>query len=202
MYVLECAYLCSNCQEIARELVLLREQMASCQASEAHMEAGLASKAMEATIWQASSLAGVAYALVQHVARPLWVRHFETDFPLDRLVSPTWIIVCLIILFYINLLDVGVQALQLDGGAAGPSSLQLPGATPAEGFCLHCLRPAGPRGEFIQTAPSFCALKLSVWAPILTCGGMYVARTHTRKRRPGVHARALPPTLLLPGSLH
>ncbi len=86
MYVLECAYLCFNCQEIARELVLLREQMASCQASEARMETGLSSKSVEAAIWQASSLAGVAYALVQHVARPLWVRHFETDFPLDRLV--------------------------------------------------------------------------------------------------------------------
>ncbi len=99
MHVLECAYLCFKCQEIARELVLLREQMAACQASEAKMEAGFSSKAMEATIWQASSLAGVAYALVQHVARPLWVRHFETDFPLDRLVTPTWIIVCLIVLF-------------------------------------------------------------------------------------------------------
>jgi hypothetical protein len=86
VHVLECAYLCFKCQEIARELVLLREQMASCQASEARMEAGFSSKAMEATIWQASSLAGVAYALVQHVARPLWVRHFETDFPLDRFV--------------------------------------------------------------------------------------------------------------------
>ena len=93
VYVLECAYLCFKYQEIARELVLLREQMAACQASEAKMEAGLSSTAMEATIWQASSLAGVAYALVQHVARPLWVRHFETDFPLDRLVLPTWFIV-------------------------------------------------------------------------------------------------------------
>jgi hypothetical protein len=60
------------------------------------MENGLSSKSMEAAIWQASSLAGVAYALVQHVARPLWVQHFETDFPLDRLVSPTWFIVCII----------------------------------------------------------------------------------------------------------
>jgi hypothetical protein len=56
---------------------------------------------------------------------------------------------------YINLLDVGVQALQLDGGDLGPPSLQLPGAVPAEDFCLHCLHPAGPRGEFIQNAPSF-----------------------------------------------
>ena len=159
VHVLECAYLCFKCQEIARELVLLREQMAACQASETKMEAGLSSKAMEATIWQASSLAGVAYALVQHVARPLWVRHFETDFPLDRLVLPTWFIVCIITLFYINLLDVGVQALQLDGGDLGPSSLQLPGAVPAEDFCLHCLHPAGPRGEFIQKAPLFCAPK-------------------------------------------
>jgi hypothetical protein len=148
VYVLECAYLCFKCQEIARELVLLREQMTACQASEAKMEAGFSSKAMEATIWQASSLAGVAYALVQHVARPLWVRHFETDFPLDRLVLPTWCIVCINI-FYINLLDVDVQALQLDGRDPGPPSLQLPGAVPAEGFCLHCLHPAGPRGEFI-----------------------------------------------------
>jgi hypothetical protein len=31
---------------------------------------------------------------------------------------------------------------------------------------------------------------------------MYVARTYTRKHRPGVHVRALPPALLLPGSLH
>ncbi len=158
VHVLECAYLCFKCQEIARELVLLREQMASCQASEARMEADFSSKAMEATIWQASSLAGVAYALVQHVARPLWVRHFETDFPLDRFVYPPGLMY-LIILFYINLLDVGVQTLQLDGGAVGPSSLQLPGATPAEGFCLHCLHPAGPRGEFIQNAPLLCAPK-------------------------------------------
>jgi hypothetical protein len=53
------------------------------------------------------------------------------------------------------LLDVGVQALQLDGGDLGPPSLQLPGAVPAEGFCLHCLHSAGPRGEFIQNPPSF-----------------------------------------------
>ncbi len=86
--MLECAYLCFKCQEIARELVLLREQMASCKALEARMEAGLSSKSVEAAIWQASSLAGVAYALVQHVARPLWVRHFEIEFPLDRLVYP------------------------------------------------------------------------------------------------------------------
>jgi hypothetical protein len=158
VHVLECAYLFFKCQEIARELVLLREQMAACQASEAKMEAGLSSKAMEATIWQASSLAGVAYALVQHVARPLWVRHFETDFPLDRFVHLPGLL-CLVILFYINLLDVGVQALQLDGGDLGPSSLQLPGAVPAEDFCLHCLHPAGPRGEFIQTAPLFRAPK-------------------------------------------
>ena len=78
--------MCFNCQEIARELVLLMEQMATCQASETRMENGLSSKTMEATIWQASSLAGLAYALVQHVARPLWVRHFETEFPLDRFV--------------------------------------------------------------------------------------------------------------------
>jgi hypothetical protein len=84
--MLECAYLCIKCQEIARELVLLREQMAACQDSEAKMEAGLSSKSVKDAIWQASSLAGVAYALVQHVARPLWVRHFETEFPLDRLV--------------------------------------------------------------------------------------------------------------------
>jgi hypothetical protein len=31
---------------------------------------------------------------------------------------------------------------------------------------------------------------------------MYVARTYTRKHRPGVHVCALPPALLLPGSLH
>jgi len=72
---------------------------------------------------------------------------------------PAWFIVFIIILFYSNLLDVGVQALQLDGGAAGPSSLQLPGALPAEDFCLHCLHPAGPRGEFIQNAPLFCPPK-------------------------------------------
>ena len=66
--------------------MLLREQMAACQANEARLEAGLSSKAVEATIWQASSLAGVAYALVQHVARPLWARQFDTEFPLDRLV--------------------------------------------------------------------------------------------------------------------
>ncbi len=202
MHVLVCAYLCFKCQEIARELVLLREQMASCQASEARMETGLSSKAMEATIWQASSLAGVAYALVQHVARPLWVRHFETDFPLDRFVYPPGLLYLInIILFYINLLDVGVQALQLDGGDLGPPSLQLPGALPAEDFCLHCLHSAGPRGEFIQKALSF-VLQNSEWAPILTYGGMCVARTYTRKHRPGVHVCALPPALLLPGSLH
>jgi hypothetical protein len=66
--------------------VLLREQMAACQANEARLEAGLSSKAFEATVWQASSVAGVAYALIQHVARPLWARRFETEFPLDRLV--------------------------------------------------------------------------------------------------------------------
>ncbi len=49
-----------KCQEIASKLVLLREQMAPCQAAEAKMEMGLSSKTVEATIWQASSLAGVA----------------------------------------------------------------------------------------------------------------------------------------------
>ncbi len=72
--------------------------MAACQAAEAKVEAGLSSKALEASIWQASSLAGVAYALVQHVARPLWVRRFETEFPLDRLVySPGLLYIIFII---------------------------------------------------------------------------------------------------------
>jgi len=84
-----------------------------------------------------------------------------------------------------------VQALQLDGGDLGPPSLQLPGAVPAEDFCLHCLHPAGPRGESIQNPPCF-VLHNSEWAPILTYGGTYVARSYTRKHRSGVHARALP----------
>jgi hypothetical protein len=83
-----------------------------------------------------------------------------------------------------------VQALQLDGRDPGPPSLQLPGAPPAEGFCLHCLHSAGPRGEFIQMPPSF-VLQNSELAPVLTYGGAYVARTYTRKHRFGVHARAL-----------
>jgi hypothetical protein len=44
--------------------VLLREQMAVCQANEARLEAGLSSKSVEAAICQASSLAGVTYVLV------------------------------------------------------------------------------------------------------------------------------------------
>jgi hypothetical protein len=68
--------------------VLLREQMSACQANEARLETGLSSKAFEATLWQASSLVGVAYALLQHVARPLWARRYGTEFPLDRLVYP------------------------------------------------------------------------------------------------------------------
>ncbi len=83
-----------------------------------------------------------------------------------------------------------MQALQLDGRDPGPPSLQLPGAVPAEDFCLHCLHPSGSRGEFIQSTPSL-VLQYSEWAPILTYGGTYVARTYTRKHRSGVHARAL-----------
>jgi hypothetical protein len=44
--------------------VLLREQMAVCQANEARLEAGLSSKSVEAAIWQASSLASMTYTLV------------------------------------------------------------------------------------------------------------------------------------------
>ena len=58
-----------------------------------------------------------------------------------------------------------------------------------------------PEVSLYKKPPSF-VLQNSEWAPILTYGGMYVARTYTRKRRPGVHVCALPPALLLPGSLH
>ncbi len=45
----------------------------------------------------------------------------------------------------------------------------------------------------LYKTPLFGAPIFSEWAPILTCRSMYVARTYTRKHRPGVRARALPP---------
>ena len=61
--------------------------MASCRASEAASGASLQSSILEASLWEASALVGAVYAVVQHVARPLWVRRFETPFPLDRFVA-------------------------------------------------------------------------------------------------------------------
>ena len=72
----------------------LQEVAASCQANKASLEVGLHHETVEAAIWQASALAGVAYAMVQHVARPLWVRRFETEFPLDRFV----LVLCVVLL--------------------------------------------------------------------------------------------------------
>ena len=58
-----------------------------------------------------------------------------------------------------------------------------------------------PEVSLHKNLPLFWCSKISEWAPILTCGGVYVARTYTRKHRPGVRVRALPLALLLPGSL-
>ena len=64
----------------------LQEVAASCQASKASLESGLHHQALETSLWEASALAGAMYAVVQHVVRPLWVRRYETEFPLDRFV--------------------------------------------------------------------------------------------------------------------
>ena len=61
--------------------------MTSCRADEAAAVASLQARSVEAAAWEAGALVGTVYALVQHVARPLWVRRFETPFPLDRFVS-------------------------------------------------------------------------------------------------------------------
>jgi hypothetical protein len=47
-----------------------------------------------------------------------------------------------------------------------------------------------PEVSLYKMPPSF-VLQNSEWAPVLTYGGTYVARTYTRKHRFGVHARAL-----------
>ena len=140
---------------------------ASCQASKAFLEASLQSEAVEATLWQASALAGAAYAVVQHVARPLWARHFETEFPLDRFVLVLYCCVINIIYFSSSIkcviysMDIGVQALHLADRPAGPDPLQLPGAVPAPGVCLHCLNTAGPGGSGVLN-PSHPLLLIAV----------------------------------------
>ena len=47
-----------------------------------------------------------------------------------------------------------------------------------------------PEVSLYKMPPSF-VLHNSEWAPVLTYGSAYVARTYTRKHRSGVHARAL-----------
>jgi len=64
--------------------VQLREQLAACQAARQQSEAATASAGLEVMAWEAGTLVGAAYAVGQHVARPLWERHFQTVFPPDR----------------------------------------------------------------------------------------------------------------------
>jgi len=64
--------------------VELREQLAGCQAARQRLEATAASSGLEIAAWEAGALCGLAYAVTQHVARPLWERCFQTVFPPDR----------------------------------------------------------------------------------------------------------------------
>jgi len=84
---------------IAEQLVELREQMALCQAARQRLEASAASAGLEVAAWETGALVGAAYAVTQHVARPLWERHFQTIFPPDRCL--TLIMICL------NLMSLG-----------------------------------------------------------------------------------------------
>ena len=68
-------------------MVSCQEAVTSCKAAEAASGASLHSSVLEASLWEASALVGAVYAVVQHEARPLWVRRFETPFPLDRFVA-------------------------------------------------------------------------------------------------------------------
>ncbi len=62
----------------------LQEQYAACQARKARLEASLQGASWERQCWEAGALAGLAYAVTQHVLRPLWLVHCESEFPLDR----------------------------------------------------------------------------------------------------------------------
>jgi hypothetical protein len=64
--------------------VELQEVYASCQAREATLEVSLQGVQWERRCWEAGTFAGLAYGLTQHVLRPLWLIHFESEFPLDR----------------------------------------------------------------------------------------------------------------------
>jgi len=64
--------------------VELREQLAGCQAARQRLEVAAASTGFEIAAWEAGALVGTGYAVVQHVARPLWERRFQTVFPPDR----------------------------------------------------------------------------------------------------------------------
>ena len=63
-----------------------REALATCQGAEADLATGLHHSQWEALAWESGALVGLTYGLLQHVARPLWVQHFQTEFPLDRFV--------------------------------------------------------------------------------------------------------------------
>jgi hypothetical protein len=64
--------------------VELQEAFAACQAREARLEASLQGAIWERLCWEAGTFAGLAYGVTQHVLRPLWLVHCESEFPLDR----------------------------------------------------------------------------------------------------------------------
>ena len=68
----------------------MQEQYSACQTREAHLEASLQGVAWERRCWEAGALTGLAYAVTQHVLRPLWLVHCESEFPLDRCAVPNF----------------------------------------------------------------------------------------------------------------
>ena len=78
-------------------MVATREALATCQGAEADLATGLHHSQWEALAWETGAIVGLGYGLLQHVARPLWVHRFQTEFPLDRLV-PSLMVTCNLLL--------------------------------------------------------------------------------------------------------
>ena len=126
-------------------MVELQEAYASCQVREARLEASLQETSWERRCWEAGTFAGLAYGLTQHVLRPLWLIHCESEFPLDRcaLLHINLFFLSFIFLLIILLL---FKDLHLDHGGPLPDGGQLQRQvhTPLV-RCIRCLGPAGPR---------------------------------------------------------
>jgi hypothetical protein len=71
-------------QEVARQLVEARAELATCHASGREAAAEIGALSVEATV--AETLSGLAtiYLAAEAFFRPIWGRYFTTEYPPDR----------------------------------------------------------------------------------------------------------------------